>query len=171
MASLSPPYVPPVLVTTGLIDAKAVTNAKLADAAAGTIKSNLTGAPASPSDNTLAAISAALAILNLKAGTALTNADVSHAPASDAASLYVLPTTTLTGNHTLTLATTGSPATGLVVTVIRRDLTAHTYAVINGGVGAGTLLTFASAPATAQGARFIFGGTNWTLVDFFYVAA
>jgi hypothetical protein len=106
-----------------------------------------------------------------KAGTDLTNADLSKAPATDAASVYTLPAATLSANHTLTLATTGSPATGLVVTVVRRDLTAHTYAVINGGVGAGTLLTFASAPATAQGAKFKFDGTDWSLVEFFYVAA
>jgi hypothetical protein len=104
-------------------------------------------------------------------GANLTNADVTKNPASDAASQYTLPVATLTADHTITLGTTGSPVTGTLVNIIRKDLTAHTYAVINGGVGGGTLLTFASAPATAQAASFYFDGTNWTLIGFMYVAS
>ena len=100
----------------------------------------------------------------------LTDASPTVNPGTDAASQYTLPAATLSVNRTLTLGTTGSPPTNLVVQVIRRDLTAHTFAIVNGGTGAGTMLTFASAPASAQGASFYFDGTNWNLLNFFYVA-
>lgn len=100
----------------------------------------------------------------------LTDASGTNSPGTDAASQYTLPAVTLTTNRTLTLGTAGSPATNLVVQVIRRDLTANTYAVINGGGGGGTMMTFGASPATSVGASFYYDGTNWNFLNFFYVA-
>lgn len=70
----------------------------------------------------------------------------------------VLPVATLTANATLTLGTANARA-GHTIEITRLDLTAYTYAIANGGPGAGTLVTF---PVSA-GAYFkaSFNGTNW----------
>ena len=107
----------------------------------------------------------------LTPGAALTNADVSIAPGTDKASEYTLPAATLTGNHTVTLATTGSPTTGLTVWIVRRDLTANTYAIINGGAGAGTLVTLPASPGKPMGACVYYDGTNWSLTAVVYIVA
>ncbi len=107
----------------------------------------------------------------LAPGAALTNANVSIAPGTDKASEYTLPAATLTGAHTCTLATTGSPTTGLTVWIVRRDLTANTYAVINGGAGAGTLVTLPASPGKPMGACVYFDGTNWSLTAVVYLVA
>jgi len=71
---------------------------------------------------------------------------------------------TLGQNGALTLATTGSPVAGDKIKVTRSSTSAFTYAVINGGGGAGTLFTF---PQSVSGfAVFQFDGTNWALQDF-----
>jgi hypothetical protein len=120
------------------------------------------------------AVVTATAALN-DAATAQTTADVVTAkvavnPATDNASQYTLPAATLTANRSVTLGTGGAPATGTLVNIVRRDSSVRTYAVINGGVGGGTLFTFAGSPATAQAASFYFDGTNWVLVGFQYVS-
>lgn len=75
----------------------------------------------------------------------------------------VLPAATLTAGRSLTLGTTGA-VKGDQIEVLRLDVTANTYAVINGGVGTGTLITF---PVSKLGyARFRFDGTNWALRAF-----
>jgi hypothetical protein len=100
-----------------------------------------------------------------KAGANLTNADVTRNPGTDAASIYTLPgPTTLTGSHILTLGVTGSPATNLVVQVIRRDTTVNTYTVKD---DAGTTLTTLAA---GIGASFYFNGTHFALLSTYYVA-
>lgn len=106
-----------------------------------------------------------------KRAAALTDASATKSPGTDKASQYVLPAATLTTARTLTLGTAGSPATSLAVEVVRFDLTANTFAVINGGAGAGTLLTFGASPTEAQGATFTFDGTNWSLTAFYFVAS
>jgi hypothetical protein len=71
----------------------------------------------------------------------------------------ILPAATLTTNRILTLGTTGA-VKGDMMTITRLDVTANTYTVNNGGVGAGTLLVM---PASKQ--AFLdayFDGTNWT---------
>jgi hypothetical protein len=105
-----------------------------------------------------------------KSGALLTNANVTVNPGSDNASLYILPEATLTAGHTVTLGTTGTLYTnGSVVRILRKDLTANTYAVINGGGGAGTLLTFPAPPPATMAADFRYNGTDWVLIGVTYV--
>lgn len=92
-------------------------------------------------------------------GTVLTDAD---------ATIYVtgktkrvLPAGTLTDNRTATLGTTNA-ASGDEMTIVRRDTGAYTLAVVNGGVGAGTLCTM--PVSAAYWADFYFDGTNWSLL-------
>jgi hypothetical protein len=70
----------------------------------------------------------------------------------------LLPAATLTGNSTLTLGTTGAVA-GDWIEITRLDVGAYTYAIVNGGAGAGTLATM---PVSVR-ARLLayFDGTNW----------
>lgn len=89
-------------------------------------------------------------------GAALGNADATVQIGSG--NVRVLPASTLTANRALTLGTT-SAVSGDIIRIIRLDAEAFTYAVINGGVGAGTLFTFSSA--TKGDLEFRFDGTNW----------
>jgi hypothetical protein len=101
-------------------------------------------------------------------GSNLTDADATVNPASSAISASTLPVATLSANRTLTLGVSGSPVTGHIYQVIRRDLTARTYTVKD---DAGTtLFTFASSPTTAQGATFYYNGTHYAFLSFYYVA-
>lgn len=81
------------------------------------------------------------------------------------ASEFVIPPSTLSMNRTGTLSpSTGSPAVNQAVVITRRDVTANTYAVVNGGPAAGTMYTF---PASKMfQATFIFDGTDWYLGTF-----
>jgi hypothetical protein len=75
----------------------------------------------------------------------------------------VLPAATLTANRIITLGTTGAVA-GDQLTITRLDLTAFTLALLNGGAGAGTLLTL---PVSKLGCATVqFDGTNWALRSF-----
>lgn len=70
----------------------------------------------------------------------------------------VLPAIPITQNITLTLGTTNAEE-GDVITLTRLDVAAFTVAIVNGGPGAGTLVTF---PVSAQASGdFYFDGTNW----------
>jgi len=89
-------------------------------------------------------------------GADLTNADV-HIDVTQGNIRY-LRAATLTGNHTVTLDTTGAVADE-VIGIVREDVTANTYAVINGGPAAGTLYTF--PVSVKRVAYFKFDGTNW----------
>lgn len=73
--------------------------------------------------------------------------------------LRVLPDG-LSQNGVLTLATTNA-GEGAEIRVTSRNTAAFTYAIVNGGAGGGTLVTFASA--TPSWADFYFNGTNWEL--------
>lgn len=105
----------------------------------------------------------------LKRGTNLTDANQTIQPFTDKASRYDR-VIALTANRNTTLGTT-SVVTGTKVTLVRHDSAAFTNAIINGGGGAGTLLTFAASPTEVQRATFRYDGTNWALVDFEYVEA
>ncbi len=79
----------------------------------------------------------------------------------------VLPAATLTAARVLTLGIAAGadgrlPYAGSRLEITRLDATANTYAVANGGPGAGTLKTF---PVSATGGGcFEFDGTNWEMV-------
>lgn len=69
---------------------------------------------------------------------------------------------TYTANHDVTLDTVGAiPKQQLIIATEAANGLTRTMTVINGGVGAGTLLTF--DVTTKWKAIFIFDGTNWFL--------
>lgn len=107
---------------------------------------------------------------NPASGPNLTDADVTVNPHTDAASQYTLPAATLTADHVVNLGVAGPPITGTLVTIVRRDLTAHAYTVGNAGANPGTLLTFDPSPAGPQAATFFFNSADWVLVGFQYVS-
>ena len=72
----------------------------------------------------------------------------------------ILPDATLTDNRTKTLGTSGAVA-GDVIEIARLDTEAFTMPIVNGGPGAGTLLTF--PVSTMLYGCFKFDGTNWAL--------
>lgn len=75
----------------------------------------------------------------------------------------VLPAATLSTNRSITLGTSGAVA-GDQIDLTRLDVSANTLAVVNGGAGAGTLITFAASKLGCG--RFQFDGTNWALRSF-----
>lgn len=108
---------------------------------------------------------ATLAVLNLldgdsgPAGTNLTDTASQTIQITDTNGRWrKLPT--LSQNGTLTLGTTGAVA-GDQIEVTRTATGAFTYAIVNGGPGAGTLATFPASKVAS--AKFQFDGTNWAL--------
>jgi hypothetical protein len=93
-------------------------------------------------------------------GAALTDADATIQIGDGGR--RVLPDATLTANRTVTLGTTSAVA-GDIIEIARIDTEAFTLAVVNGGPGAGTLLTMAVS-AMLYG-KFRFDGTNWALSE------
>jgi hypothetical protein len=91
------------------------------------------------------------------AGTALTDTSTQTIQYSEG-SWRQLPT--LGQGGTLTLGTTGAVA-GNQITITRTSTSANTYAIVNGGGGAGTLLTMPVSKICT--AMFQFDGTNWAL--------
>jgi hypothetical protein len=93
------------------------------------------------------------------AGAALTDADATITLAQGR--WRVLPAAVpLTVNRVITLSATGGVA-GDQITVTRLGVGAFTLAFVNGGAGAGTLLTL---PVGIIGfAKFQFDGTNWAV--------
>ncbi len=99
-----------------------------------------------------------LEVVEDDAGAALTNANATIQVGGNR--WRTLPVSTLTDNRTLTLGTTNAQA-GHTIDVTRLDAEAFTYAIANGGIGAGTLITF--PVSTRYWAKFQFDGTNWKL--------
>jgi hypothetical protein len=66
----------------------------------------------------------------------------------------------LSVNRTITLSTTNAAA-GDVLELTRTDTNAYTVAVVNGGIGGGTLYTM--PVSSAANVRACFDGTNWLL--------
>ncbi len=139
----------------------------------GALSSDLTLAISAATDSAAGSMSAADktkldGLIEPAVGSNLTDADATVNPASSAISASVLPASTLTANRVLTIGVSGSPATGLVYQVVRRDLSAHTYTVKD---DAGTtLFTFAASPSGAQGASFYYSGTHFVYLSSYYVA-
>lgn len=102
-------------------------------------------------------------------GANLTDANATIQPNTDKASEYTLPAATLSTNRSLTIGVTGPPITDSIVQIVRRDLSANTYTVINGGAGAGTLFTFPGGTVTPQAVTCIFDGANWILLNMWWV--
>ena len=100
-------------------------------------------------------------------GTALTDADSTIQPFSDAVSQYQ-DRATLTQNRTTTLGTTSAVA-GMLVRIVRAAGLANTRAIANGGTGGGTLFTFSASAAKAIEATFFYNGAYWLLVGWRYV--
>lgn len=73
----------------------------------------------------------------------------------------VLPAAILSANRIITLGTTGAAA-GDRIEITRLDAGAFTLAFVNGGAGAGTLVTLPVSKVNF--ARFYFDGTNWLLM-------
>lgn len=96
----------------------------------------------------------------LTPGASLTDANATILIASGA--WRELPASTLTANRTLTLGTTEAAA-GDRIKITRLDSSKYSYAVVNGGSGAGTLLTFTSGRAAF--AVFYFDGTDWSVEE------
>jgi len=65
-------------------------------------------------------------------------------------------------NSTLTVNTTGAVA-GDYIHIVRATAGAHTVAVVNGGAGAGTLMTMTASKKA--GCNVGFDGTNWRLIS------
>lgn len=76
------------------------------------------------------------------------------------ASEFLLATSTLTANRTVTISATGA-VVGEAIRIIRLDKTAYTLTVVNGGTGGGTLITLAAG--LARVADFSFNGTDYSL--------
>lgn len=103
-------------------------------------------------------------------GADLTDADLTRSPGVTVGE-YVLPAATLTTNRGVTIGAAGSPKTSQKVRIIRKDRTANTYGVTNGGGGGGLLFTFEASPTTDQVAEFFFDSTNWILVGTYPVTS
>jgi hypothetical protein len=104
------------------------------------------------------------------AGVNLVDGNAVVSPGNDKASEYVLPAATLTANRNVTLQTS-SAVTGQLVRIVRKDLTANTYAVINGGTNGGTLFTFGASPTGVQAVTAYYNGVDWVFVGFEYLKA
>lgn len=85
---------------------------------------------------------------------------VSSIARTDGSGFFVAPGT-LSQNSQVTLDVTGC-TTGEAFKIVRYDSGAFTLAIINGGVGGGTLYTFPAS--TVREATFRFDGTNFTLL-------
>lgn len=112
---------------------------------------------------------ASINIFKPQAGSNLTDANTSISPGNDQCSEYVLPPATLTTNRTLTIATTGTPKTGLLVRIVRRDFTSNTYALVNGGTNGGTIFTFAASGGNIEAVTVQYNGVDWVYVGFEYL--
>lgn len=74
------------------------------------------------------------------------------------AARFLVSPGTLTANRTMTLGTSGA-RTGEVLEIERRDSSANTIAVVNGGAGGGTVFTFAASLKGRLKIRY--NGTDW----------
>jgi hypothetical protein len=89
-------------------------------------------------------------------GTNIPNAATATIQRVGRTSRYLLPT--LAQNITITIGTTGA-VKGDLMRIVRTDASAFTAAVVNGGAGAGTLITLAVSKVGHVEA--FFDGTNW----------
>ncbi len=93
-------------------------------------------------------------------GTDLTDTSTQTIQSSEG-SWRKLPT--LSQGGTLTLGTTAA-VKGDTIQITRTSVSANTYAIVNGGTGAGTLYTMIASKLGC--AEFYFDGTDWSLKSF-----
>lgn len=147
-------------VTTAMIQADAVTNAKLADMAQSRIKGRAAGAgTGNPTDLTPDQANEVLGGATMAQGTALGNSNPNLTVAGG--NSYSMPVSTLTANHYALLDGTGATE-GEIIRIIRRDTSAFTYEVYDQG-GVNLLYTFPASAARAadfrfNGGSFVLGG-------------
>ena len=101
-------------------------------------------------------------------GANLTDANVTINPSEGC--LRTLPAGTYTGNHNITLGTTGA-GTGnppCIMWVRIYDTTGNTKSFVNGGTGGGTLFTVAGGTAAAA-YGFAYDGTNYYSIGFYFL--
>lgn len=91
-----------------------------------------------------------------RAGASLGDASVSLAVGDGR--WRTIPAATLGANRTLTLSTTNAIA-GDVIEITRLDVGAFTVAIVNGGVGAGTIATMPVSARSFIACRY--DGANW----------
>lgn len=116
----------------------------------------------------------ALGLDGLAMGANLTDASVTIAPGTDKASEYTMPAATQTAARTILMGVTGSPTTGLIVWIVRRDLTANTLTISNNGpAGAvtGKTVVLPASPGKPMAAGWYYDGADWNLIGVIYVAA
>lgn len=101
-------------------------------------------------------------------GTALADAATLLQPNTDLCSEYTMPT--LTANRVVTLGVTGPPVTGQMVRIVRKDATANTLTVANGGTNGGNLFVVPTAPSATKwpSATFYFNSVDWVFVGMEY---
>ncbi|HEY7541606.1 MAG TPA: hypothetical protein VIF11_15785 [Methylomirabilota bacterium] len=101
-----------------------------------------------------------------KAGTNLVDGNAVVSPGNDKASQYTLPAATLTANRTVTL-NASSAITGQLVRIVRKDLTANTYTIINNGTnGPNNLRVLAASPGAVCAGTAMYNGVDWVDVGF-----
>ena len=122
-----------------------------------TLVGNFSGSTASPTANTTVTVAEAMGSEIPTAGSNLGDASVSINIGQGAS--RVMPGSTLTANRTITLATSGTPVTGELIQVCRRDSQAFTLTFIDDA--STTLLVMPVSQKMA--AYFRFDGTHYTL--------
>lgn len=104
-------------------------------------------------------------LLNPVAGPNLGDASVTINPGTDGVSLYTMPAATMTANRVVTIGTGTSANLVAGVTTVyiqRRDLTANTLTIRNGGAN-GTVIPDVVLPASPTYATVV--GVTWDGVD------
>lgn len=76
---------------------------------------------------------------------------------------YYLPSGTLTANRTLKLSRDGA-VVGNIISIVRADVSPHTFAVVDDGPGGETLQVLPGAQPSE--ARFRFNGSTWGLQEY-----
>jgi hypothetical protein len=101
---------------------------------------------------------------SLIAGANLTNVDATINPGTDAASIYTMPAATMNAARVITLGVTGTLIAGVsTVWIERRDLTANTLTIRNGGTN-GTVIPDVVLPASPGNAMRVgatYDGVDW----------
>ena len=105
-------------------------------------------------------------------GTNLGDSSPTINPGSDNASFYTMPVGTMTANRTITLGVTGTLYAGAsTVWILRRDLTAHTLTISNGGTN-GTAVPSIVLPTSPPGPMMVgatYDGSDWYIHTMMYV--